>query len=339
MADRPTFIMALADTLQPVTDTSSARLGGQRATLGASGGLTRIAVNVDVLPPGNRSSFAHAESKEDEFVLVLAGRPDVWIDGVLHPLDAGDCVAFPAGTGIAHSFLNNSDADVELLVIGQHDTPGNQLFYPLHPERNEQFRQWGEFWEDVPKRALGSHDGVPRAGTRLAGAAYTAGRPDFIMAEQAMLREVTDPGSPRFGCQRATLGAEGGLTQLGVNLDVLPPGFRSSFPHAEKLHDEFVFALAGKPDLWIDGELYELVEGDAAAFPAGTGIAHTFLNNSDAEVRLVVIGDHDVPGNLLFCPLNPERNEIFRQAGRLWEDAPRRALGPHDGVAKAGTRG
>jgi uncharacterized cupin superfamily protein len=338
MSARPPFIMHYATGLETVTDPASARLGGRRAQLGATGGLTRLGINYKVQPPGGRSSHPHAESLEDEFVMVLQGQPDVWIDGNLFQLEAGDGVAFPAGTGIAHSFLNNSGGEVHLLVIGQHDVKGNKLIYPLNPERNEQFRQWGEFWEDAPKRPLGPHDGMAKAGTR-AGSADRSGRPGFIMQSSALLQAVTDPQSPRFGCQRATLGAEGGLTQLGVNLDVLPPGFRSSFPHAEKLHDEFVFVLKGKPDLWIDGELYELVEGDAAAFPAGTGIAHTFLNNSDAEVRLVVIGDHDVPGNQLFCPLNPERNEIFRQAGRLWEDAPRRVLGPHDGVARAGTRG
>ena len=37
--------------------------------------------------PGRRTSYPHAESAEEEFVYVLEGHPDVWIDGTLHHLD------------------------------------------------------------------------------------------------------------------------------------------------------------------------------------------------------------------------------------------------------------
>ena len=45
-----------------------------------------------------------------------------------------------------------------------------------------------------------------------------------------------------------------------------------------------------------------------------------------------------VAGNQLLYPLNPERMDVFRRKGRAWDDAPKRNLGPHDGVARAGTR-
>ncbi|HEY9012188.1 MAG TPA: cupin domain-containing protein, partial [Devosia sp.] len=104
--------------------------------------------------------------KEEEFVVVLRGRPDVWIDGELFALGEGDCVAFPAGTGIAHSFLNNSDEDVHLLIVGEHEKAGNQLYYPLNPERMAKFAEKDRAWLDAPKRPLGPHDGIARKGTR-----------------------------------------------------------------------------------------------------------------------------------------------------------------------------
>jgi len=128
------------------------------APLGRLFGLTRIGIHHERLPPGRRTSFPHAESAEEEFVYVLDGAPDAWIDGVLHPLKPGDAVGFPAGTGIAHTFINNSDAEVRLLVVGEKRPDANRLFYPLHPDRPLE-REF--FWEDHPERDLGPHDGTP----------------------------------------------------------------------------------------------------------------------------------------------------------------------------------
>ena len=50
---------------------------------------------------------------------MIEGTPDVWLDDRLHRLRPGDGVGFPAGTGISHSFLNNTEAEVRLLVVGE----------------------------------------------------------------------------------------------------------------------------------------------------------------------------------------------------------------------------
>ena len=101
----------------------------------------------------------HAESAEEEFVYVIEGTPDAWIDGELFRLAPGDGVAFPAGTGIAHSFLNNTDAAVRLIVVGEVAKPENRIVYPVNPERRPHRPDW---WEDAPVRPLGPHDGRPR---------------------------------------------------------------------------------------------------------------------------------------------------------------------------------
>lgn len=131
--------------------------------VGRALGLTRIGVHIETLPPGRRTSWPHAESDEEEFIFVLEGTPDVWIDGELYPLCPGDFVALPCGTGIAHTVLNNSDATVRLLVGGEASKKSNRIVYPMHPRRNEECRARGWLWQDPPARELGGHDGLPDA--------------------------------------------------------------------------------------------------------------------------------------------------------------------------------
>ncbi len=129
------------------------------APLGRLLGLTRIGIHHERLPPGRRTSYPHAESAEEEFVFVLEGTPDVWIDGTLHRLAPGDSVGFPAGTGICHSFLNNTSAEVLLLVVGEPSKPENRIHYPVNQDYEKSLE---EAWRDVPKRVLGGHDGKAR---------------------------------------------------------------------------------------------------------------------------------------------------------------------------------
>ena len=128
------------------------------AQLGREFGLTKLGIHHERLPPGRRTSFPHAESSEEEFVYVIEGEPDVWLDGHLHRLKPGDAVGFPAGTGIAHCFLNNTDAEVRLLVVGERSKPENRIFYPRNPDRKPLRQDW---WDDHPVHALGPHDGLP----------------------------------------------------------------------------------------------------------------------------------------------------------------------------------
>ena len=130
---------------------------GYNAAFGHHFGLKRLGIHHQRLLPGRRTSFPHAESAEDEFVYVIAGTPDVWLDGVLHRLKPGDGVGFAAGTGLAHSFLNNSDAEVQLLVVGDRSTRENRIMYPVNPERRDQHEDW---WQDAPAHDLGPHDGL-----------------------------------------------------------------------------------------------------------------------------------------------------------------------------------
>jgi uncharacterized cupin superfamily protein len=126
------------------------------ARFGRHFGLTRLGINHERLLPGRRTSYPHAESAEEEFVYVIAGTPDVWLDGVLHRLRPGDAVGFPAGTGICHSFLNNTAGEVRLLVVGETRKPENRVFYPRNPEQATR----PDWWSDPPTRPMSDHDGL-----------------------------------------------------------------------------------------------------------------------------------------------------------------------------------
>jgi len=158
---RPACIVHWRDVQQPDDEhyPGSDELHGIDSPLSAATGLTAIGIHHELLPPGRRTSWPHAERDEEEFVYVLAGRPQVWIDGEVHDLEPGDGVGFPKGTGITHTFLNNTGQDVHLLVIGEKSKPGNKIHYPLHPTHNAAIG--ARHWQDCPERPLGPHDGLP----------------------------------------------------------------------------------------------------------------------------------------------------------------------------------
>jgi len=136
---------------------------GFDAPLGEKLGLTRIGIHHVRLLPGRRTSYPHAESAEEEFAFVVAGKPDAWIDGVLYPLEPGDSVGLPAGTGITHTFLNNTNEEVRLIVVGEKPKDENRIRYPKN-EAHERTRP--DRWIYPTKRTLGPHDGPARAGDR-----------------------------------------------------------------------------------------------------------------------------------------------------------------------------
>ena len=122
-------------------------------------GLMRLGIHHERLPPGKRTSWPHAEADEEEFVYVIEGEPDLWLDGHVRRLKPGDGVGFPAGTGIAHVLINNTAKDVRLLVAGEASRQRSRIDYPMHPKRNEEIGT--RHWKSKPSQAMGPHDGKP----------------------------------------------------------------------------------------------------------------------------------------------------------------------------------
>jgi uncharacterized cupin superfamily protein len=92
--------------------------GRSRKRLGDAGGLTDFGVNLMTLEPGGWSSQRHWHSHEDEIVYILEGELVLVEDDGETLLRAGDCAAFPKGTGNGHHMINRSNNRAVYLEAG-----------------------------------------------------------------------------------------------------------------------------------------------------------------------------------------------------------------------------
>lgn len=136
MATRTYAVAVVADEAPPGTKASSypepfaARMTGRRKQpLGALFGLTNFGVNQTRLAPGATSALRHAHTRQDEFVYILSGHPTLHTDEGQTRLSPGMCAGFKAGTGNGHCLINETDAEVVYLEVGDR-TPGDQATYP-----------------------------------------------------------------------------------------------------------------------------------------------------------------------------------------------------------------
>lgn len=112
--------------------------------LGRAAGSKTVGMGYERLPPGRRSSFTHAHSAEEELIYVLSGTCHVRLiepgaEPREVPLRAGHLVAFPAGTGIAHTFVNHGTEECVLLVIGERRPDADRWIYPEDTAYDEHF--------------------------------------------------------------------------------------------------------------------------------------------------------------------------------------------------------
>ena len=130
----------------------AARMAGRdKRPLGELFGLVGFGVNLTRLRPGAQSALRHAHSVQDEFVYILEGRPTLVTDAGRTPLAPGLCAGFRGGSGDAHHLVNESDADVVYLEIGDR-RPGDAASYP---EDDLEARQFDGKWRYTAK------DGTP----------------------------------------------------------------------------------------------------------------------------------------------------------------------------------
>jgi uncharacterized cupin superfamily protein len=97
--------------------------------LGDHAGLKNFGVNITRIVPGGQSSSRHWHSRQDEFIYVLSGEVILETDAGEQTLRAGMCAGFPFGARNGHRFLNRTNADALLLVVGDR-TPEDEISYP-----------------------------------------------------------------------------------------------------------------------------------------------------------------------------------------------------------------
>ena len=99
-------------------DFNEACAGRTRRRLGDAGGIKAFGVNLMTLPPGKWSSQRHSHSHEDEFVYLLEGELVLVEDDGETLLVAGECAAFPKGTGNGHHLQNRGSTPAVYLEVG-----------------------------------------------------------------------------------------------------------------------------------------------------------------------------------------------------------------------------
>jgi len=93
--------------------------------------------------------------------------------------------------------------------------------------------------------------------------------------------------------EKRRLGDALGLTRIGVNRTVLPPGKESSMRHWHTHEDEFIYVLEGEVMLRTDAGEQRLTAGTCAGFPAGSKDGHQLINRSAAPAVYLEISNRD----------------------------------------------
>jgi uncharacterized cupin superfamily protein len=102
--------------------------GAQTRRLGQAGGAVKAGLNHVRLDPGAGGAPLHCHALEEELFYVLDGAGVLRLGDDQHPLSAGDVIARPPATAVAHR-LAAGDAGLTYLVYGTR-VPGDSVYYP-----------------------------------------------------------------------------------------------------------------------------------------------------------------------------------------------------------------
>jgi uncharacterized cupin superfamily protein len=100
----------------------------QARAVGRAGGAVKAGLNHVRLGPGASGAPAHCHALEEELFLILEGSGTLRLGEDQHRLRAGDVVARPPGTGVAHSLRAGED-EMVYLAYGTRE-PGDSVHYP-----------------------------------------------------------------------------------------------------------------------------------------------------------------------------------------------------------------
>lgn len=295
-------------------------------------GTEKIAAHWIKLPPGQRSSTPHAESHEEEFVYIVSGCPHAWINGYIYPLEPNMVVGFPAGTGIAHTFINNTQEDVEMIVLGERSKKENKYIYPIHPELIEEHKNF--WWTEWPKQNIGPHKADPGDLNHQKDWREFS----FIkkIDEHERKKGFSYPGDNETFSQGVRLTDHLDMKAIGVWHEVMKSGKRSSWPHAHKIEEELAVLIKGNAKVWLNGFVYDMRPGDCVYFKPGTNITHVLMNESTANIEFLGIGQADDAGpeERIVYSFHENRNQKCKEDGWLWENPPQTILGDDLGIPK-----
>jgi uncharacterized cupin superfamily protein len=108
------------------SDPAGFRSGSARIGPGLGASLT--GATVYELPPGQSICPYHYEYGEEEWLVVLAGRPTLRHPEGADRLDEGDAVCFPTGPAGAHAVRNDTDETARVLMFSNRVSPAASVY-------------------------------------------------------------------------------------------------------------------------------------------------------------------------------------------------------------------
>ncbi len=95
----------------------------RRAAVGERIGAEKLGASLYELQPGERSFPYHYEYGNEEWLLVVAGRPTLRDPDGEHELRPGDMLCFPEGPEGAHQVRNDTDQPIRVLILSTKISP------------------------------------------------------------------------------------------------------------------------------------------------------------------------------------------------------------------------
>jgi uncharacterized cupin superfamily protein len=120
----------LFDAVLPSESGDSRPDGFQRRhiSIGALVGGSRIGATLYELPPGQRICPYHYEYNNEEWMVVIEGRPTLRTPSGERELRPGDVVAFPEGAAGAHAAANRTRERVRLAMFSTKRKPAVAVY-------------------------------------------------------------------------------------------------------------------------------------------------------------------------------------------------------------------
>jgi uncharacterized cupin superfamily protein len=108
------------------TDPEGYRAG--MARFGPSIGAVKLGASLYELPPGQSICPYHYEYPEEEWLIVLEGRPTLRHPQGEDELEQGDVVCFPEGPEGAHKVTNRTDETAKVLMFSTRTNPAVAVY-------------------------------------------------------------------------------------------------------------------------------------------------------------------------------------------------------------------
>jgi uncharacterized cupin superfamily protein len=93
--------------------------------------------------------------------------------------------------------------------------------------------------------------------------------------------------------EKRALGDAFGLTKIGINQTILPPGKESSMRHWHTHEEEFIYLLSGELVLITDAGEQALKPGMCVGFPLNTRDGHQLVNRGSQPAVYLEVSNRD----------------------------------------------